>query len=740
MTDKYPVEALLRPPVEIYAAITYAMISAVMIIAPSIMMMTPDVAYVSAFVLGLLSVRRFKQAHRIRKYQKGLLRLPEFKMNSNEVPVSHQKLFLGKGFRWNAKHTQRLHDIRRREGLKYIEPGFFFKLARKLEYKLEYVPLTKWLVRILKSQRFHLVNPPKKKSKTHKGILFAFFMALSRISVANPVAPLPPVGGAPEIHAVGLWEGEDDVLMDLGERVGHTIVIGTTRVGKTRLAEILITQDIRRGDVVIVFDPKNDADLFKRIYNEARIAGRLDNLYFFNLGYPEISARYNTVGSFARVTEVASRIAGQMPGEGQSAAFREFVWRYVNVIAKTLNALGRKVDIEQIKSYAEDIEPLTIDYLEDYLYKISQDEAQKHKLDANWKSVISLYEISYKEREDGFKKTGTLATRNDRSLALVKYCEEKKLIDLDSVCQSLVATFKYDPKHLEKLTASLMPLMEKLTTGKCAELISPDYLDKDDQRPIFTWKDIIRTGGIVYVGLDALSDPEVAAAVGNSMFADLTSVSGAIYKHGINHGLPDIDGLGESKRKINIHADEFNELIGDSFIPLLNKAGGAGFQVTAYTQTWSDVQARLGNHDKAGQVAGNFNTMIMLRVLEQKTAEMFTNKLNQVEINHLTLLSGTTDNSDPDSSQHFVSKTEQRNTTQTVDLIEPGDFTRLPKGQAFALLEGGKAYKIRLPLPDDSDLEELPSKLTTIVDDMREQYKSCTADWYKFQDSFKEAA
>ena len=42
--------------------------------------------------------------------------------------------------------------------------------------------------------------------------------------------------------------------MDIGERVGHTLVLGTTRVGKTRLAEILITQDIRRGDVVMLVD------------------------------------------------------------------------------------------------------------------------------------------------------------------------------------------------------------------------------------------------------------------------------------------------------------------------------------------------------------------------------------------------------------------------------------------------------------------------------------------------------
>jgi hypothetical protein len=48
-------------------------------------------------------------------------------------------------------------------------------------------------------------------------------------------------------------------------------VLGTTRVGKTRLAELFITQDIRRQntagehEVVIVFDPKGDADLLKRM-------------------------------------------------------------------------------------------------------------------------------------------------------------------------------------------------------------------------------------------------------------------------------------------------------------------------------------------------------------------------------------------------------------------------------------------------------------------------------------------
>jgi len=49
---------------------------------------------------------------------------------------------------------------------------------------------------------------------------------------------------------------ETDISISLVDRAGHMVVIGTTRVGKTRFADLLIGQDIRRGDVVIVLVPK----------------------------------------------------------------------------------------------------------------------------------------------------------------------------------------------------------------------------------------------------------------------------------------------------------------------------------------------------------------------------------------------------------------------------------------------------------------------------------------------------
>ncbi len=696
MSGKYAIEALLRPPVELYSALSLGGVSLIALKAPSFLMMTPEVAYLCASIVGARGLQRLYQGLRVYAYQKGLKKLPLFKMASTQIPRKRHYLYLGHGFAWDQRHSQRLADSERPEARRFKEPSLIYKSVRVLESGLDRTRILKCVADITRYQ-----------------------------SSLNPLAPYPPVGGNSAIHAVGMYEGERKVFMNLADRVGHTLVLGTTRVGKTRLAELMVSQDIRRGDVVIVFDPKGDADLFRRMYSEADKARRLDDFYFFHLGYPEISARYNPVGSFSRVTEVASRISGNLPGEGQSAAFREFVWRYVNVIAKACTALGIIVDYEKIKYYGEDLEPLVRDYMKYLVTNGDNPDAERD---------VEQYKRYFEAGEQGFKIPRHMKERDLTTMALVKYVKDHDIADY--VAHSLIKTYEYDRVHFDKLVSSLLPLMEKLTTGKCAELVSPDYLDVNDDRPIFDWSTVIRTKSIVYVGLDALTDPEVSSAIGNAMFADLTSYSGKTYKHGINQGLPVSN---HEKPKVNIHADEFNELIGDEFIPMLNKAGGAGFQVTAYTQTWSDVEARLQDKAKAGQVAGNFNTLLMLRVRELATAEMLTKQLKDVEINQLTTVSAATDSSDITSDTHFTSKTEQRISSQRVPLIQAGDITQLPKGQCFALLDGGKPFKLRLPLPDERDFINVPNEFAQIVQDMKGRYTT-SDDWYRFTPTWTQGA
>ena len=434
-----------------------------------------------------------------------------------------------------------------------------------------------------------------------------------------------------------------------------------------------------------------------------------------------MSARYNAIGSFSRITEVATRIANQLPSEGNSAAFKEFAWRFVNIIARALVALGRRPDYQQIRRYINDIEPLFVEYAREHLRRFGQE---------TWTTEVE--EIAGKISERNL--SSALKGRDRDAIALMRYLQAQDLYD--PVLDGLVSAFKYDKTYFDKIVSSVGPLMEKLTTGKIAELISPDYLNDDDSRPIFEWLDVIRRNGIVYVGLDALTDTTVASAVGNSMFADLVSVAGHIYKHGVADPADDTPIPNPTRvPTISMHADEFNELIGDEFVPLLNKAGGAGFQVTAYTQTWSDVEAKIGSRAKAGQVAGNFNTMIMLRVKELATAEMLTDQLPRVEVFTLMNVSGVNDSSDPMSGIDFQSRNEDRISVSEVPMLTPAELVRLPKGQAFALLEGGRLWKVRMPLPDDSGDPAMPADIAAIANEMERTY--ITNDhWYRTRETW----
>ena len=617
-------------------------------------------------VLIALAAWRTYQGVRLLRYRAGLRRLPTYVLDAHRVPLSRHQLFLGRGFAWDQRHSQRLVETQSPAAQRYLRPSRFNAFARRFELQYERAAWAQTLIALTRAD-----------------------------SSWNPVRPMPPLGGNPCLHGVGV-EDEEDVWQDLSERPGHTLILGTTRVGKTRLAELFVAQDIRRGETVITLDPKGDVDLLRRMYAEAKRAGRLHQFFIFHLGFPEISARYNPVGEFGRITEVASRIATQLPSEGNSAAFREFAWRFTNAVARALVALGRKPDYTSIARYVTHIEPLLIEYHVHWF---------EREAPADWKVSVDVIARNLNDKN----LPNALRGRDPRAIALVRYAKERELFD--TVADALRSAFEYDKTYFDKLTASLLPLLEKLTSGSSGRLLAPLYADFDDGRPVLDWMRVIRTNAIVYVGLDALSDREVASAVGNSMFADLTSVAGALYKFGDARGLPPVEG--HRRRPIAVHADEFNEIAGDEFITLLNKGGGSGLQITAYTQTVSDIEAGIGDRAKAGQVLGNLNSLIMLRVKNLETAEVLTTQLPPVRIYRQLAESRVTDDNHPESPTDFISQNSDRVSDEEAEMLRPADLIELPKGQAFALLDGGKLYKLRLPLPGTDPL--LPADMDEIA-------------------------
>jgi conjugative coupling factor TraD (TOL family) len=678
-----PLEALLRPPVEWMTSITAWMIAVILVKNPSFFLLSTNLIELCSLSLVIFGAYRFYQGLRVYRYQRNLKRLPNYTMTSNRLPVSNQRQFLGKGFLWTATHTQRLRDLDLNYNLHFKLPSRLRKWARDKEYAWEKVHYLKQIASLLQKDHW-----------------------------ANPFRPYPPIGGESCIH--GVSEVESNISISLQDRVGHMAVIGTTRVGKTRFAEILIGQDIRRGDVVIVLDPKGDSDLLKRLFVEAKLAGREDDLLIFHLGFPELSCRYNPIGSFTKITQVATRVTNALPSTGDAASFKDFAWKYVNLVTKALVAMGVKPTYKLINFYITKLDHLFSRYSEHYFPAI----------DPQFEGWIRDYIKSNRkiDKESGIAKE---PSRNQALLAYTKdYIDKLNQGTLSAIQNDLItdlfAACRLDKTYYDKITASVGPLLEKLTTGEVADLLSPDYDDFTDHRPVFDWLQVIRHKKIVYLGMDAMTDTVVSSAVGNAILTDLVSVAGHLYKFKLSHGFGPLIQEDEPFPTIRLHADEFNEVIGDEFIPILNKAGGSGFSVTVYTQTWSDVVARLGSESKAGQVAGNLNTIVMFRTKETATVDMLLKQLPMVPILRVVPASSSADTAHGEEGVYYRSTNEDRFTHSDQRLIEQNDVLNLPKGQAFCLLEGGKLYKLRMPLPKLNAMD-MPPSLYQLTEKMRER-------------------
>jgi hypothetical protein len=189
-----------------------------------------------------------------------------------------------------------------------------------------------------------------------------------------------------------------DVLLDR-----HVLILGTTGAGKSRLLELLAVQAVRRGDAVAVIDPKGDARLLDRV---RRAAG--NRLRLFSLPHPERSVRYNPIGRFHDVREVADRIAALLPASGDALPFRAFAWEIAFTAASDLHKKGR-VTLRALKRAAIDrpsgalaARPRehylkTASALIPLLSKLSSDLLSPDQGGLSWEEVDRNREVAYLE-------------------------------------------------------------------------------------------------------------------------------------------------------------------------------------------------------------------------------------------------------------------------------------------------------------------------------------------------------
>lgn len=682
---------LLRPNVEAVNAGLVGGLSASCFWSASTGLSTPALSLFSGTMFAGLSAKYAREAIDLYRYKNALWCNTPFYVDTMHMPGDEKRLYLGRGFRWTKEHTQRLYDITdaESENKSFAEPPRIYHSVRKLERAIVKRSDRAWARRIK---------------------LKAVAKALHNDWALNPYPYMPPSddennpGGLPYLHGVG--RNEADFFVPFAGLNAHTLVLGTTRVGKTRSAEVMVTQDIRyhHNCATAMIDPKGDTELALRMYMEAVRAGKADKFYFFHLAFPELSCRYNGIAEFNRITEVATRITSPLSDGGNSKVFKDFAWLFINTCQKAVFKMGKIASYTNIQEYLGDAEKLASDYVE----SLNNDE-----LDGLIDAIANEIDMTKVPPSDRTKSPRTLAIRS-----IIQEPPEDliELITHDEVIQSVAKVLQYDRSYYDKITASAMPHLSKLTTGQVSELISPDYEDTLDPRPIIDLRKAIREGAIIYIGLDAQTDPMVASAVGNSFLSELLSVSGEIYNHGVDQGIVTLKGQKQRRKGLlRLHVDEANEVFGDEFNPILNKSGGSGVMVTAYTQSLSDVEVRLGDKAKAAQALGNFGTIIAFRTRGEETGKFFVNQMPQVRVATVKKDSRVTDGTGDKADGQYRSANGDSVDHETVPLIPLNAFLELPKGQAF-VYSGSKWYKVKMPLFEEEP--DMPHNVTHMMRDL----------------------
>jgi conjugal transfer pilus assembly protein TraD len=157
-------------------------------------------------------------------------------------------------------------------------------------------------------------------------------------------------------------------------RSGQNWCFGTTRVGKTRLEEGIVEQDIEKNLDVIVFDPKGDIPLFSKIVSCAYKNNRQDDLMLLNPIFPEYSIALDPLYSFFLPEELVGHIMAGV-GVGKDPFFFNAAYETSLVVVQGLllkaeyeKKTHHDFNLEKIKNY------ISYSGLEDLAYSLKDIE------------------------------------------------------------------------------------------------------------------------------------------------------------------------------------------------------------------------------------------------------------------------------------------------------------------------------------------------------------------------------
>ena len=362
-------------------------------------------------------------------------------------------------------------------------------------------------------------------------------------------------------------------------RTGHIGIFGTTRTGKTRLAENLVEHDIKQGKSVWVFDPKGDVDLLSKTIQTCILTDRIDQFIFFSPVHLDLSVKLNPLSHWVMLEEVVHHIASGISGattSGDAEFFYKVAQEVLLVVARSLEVL------DAVRGVKPEFNIVRLNNF------ISFTDLQK--LQAQLEGIA---------RSEG--------RREIRGRPLHDIVKKELIPKLTQMLAS-------GEEHFAKVSGTLRAELSQLTIGTVSQLFADVK-----ENPVFDSL-LSDRPHVFYCMTGSLLTRDTAHIIARMILSGLQSLAGQVNARGRRFNPP-----------LSVVVDEGSNVLYHGMDDLYNKAGGSNVQLTILTQSIADFETTLGAA-YTQKILDNLNIQVFMRVNHVATSKYASQKAGKLRI------------------------------------------------------------------------------------------------------------
>lgn len=452
------------------------------------------------------------------------------------------------------------------------------------------------------------------------------------------------------------FPGQDGLLIgystDRGEPIHipdedlmrHSLIVGTTGVGKTVVGSLFFTQQIQRGGGMLFIDGKMNGEDLQKLYEICKYCGRERDLLVINPGNPELSNTYNPI-LYGDPDEIASRLLSLIPDTSSSAGadhFKQSANQAITILVAALQKAGLAFNFIDLSVLL--MNPKAIDELEVRLLNTAGDTNEARSL--------SLF-------LDQFRAVNPMRP------------------DLGA---------QVDVKKMKEVFGGIGGRLFTFGTGKFGEVLNT-------YAPEVNLYEAILQNKIIYCALPTMAKNIAAENFGKMIVGDLRTTVAWI------QALPDEK---KPKRPFMCFFDEAGSYVTDSWARLFEQARSARIFLLPAVQTLANFKAI--SDQLSEMVVGNTWTKIFFKIGTQETA-LEAAELIGYKTGIVRSLSGTSTSSassplvgvTPDGGVGAASGIAEGEREQEEYLVHPDQLKALDKGECIVTYGGKDLFHIKVP-------------------------------------------